>query len=160
MKKMFKFYKQHREIINYLFVGGFTTVVSIATFALFMNVLGLSAVASNVISWIIVIIIAYFLNRYLVFVKHATDFKGLVREIVTFIMARIATLLLETFVVWLGIDVMKINSEIGVVVVKTFGQVLVVVSNYILSKFLIFKNTNKADNNADRVRNNTRNRKR
>ena len=156
MKKIFDFYKLHREIINYLLVGGFTTVISIGTFALFINVLGLSTVASNIISWVIVIIIAYILNRYFVFLKHAKDFKGIIREIISFIVARIATLLLETLVVWLGIDVMGFNSEIGVVIVKTIGQILVVLSNYILSKFLIFKNSDNTDNKTNRVSNNSR----
>ena len=66
MKKIFELYKKYREIINYLVVGVFGTVVSIATFTLFMA-LNIETVVSNVLSWVIVVILMYILNRLFVF---------------------------------------------------------------------------------------------
>lgn len=158
MKNILDLYKKYREIINYLVVGVFGTVVSIGTFALFMN-LNLGTVASNIISWIIVVILMYILNRLFVFEEHANDKAGIIREIVSFVMARIFTLVLETIVVWLGIDVLKFNSDFGVVAVKTFGQVLVIVLNFVFSKLFIFKNSKSATDKTDGVGNHGRDRK-
>ena len=158
MKKIFELYKKYREIINYLVVGVIGTVVSIATFALFMGI-NLGTVVSNIVSWIIVVILMYILNRYFVFEEHATEKAAILREIVSFVMARIFTLILETIVVWLGIDVLKFNSDFGVVAVKTFGQVLVIVLNFVFSKLFIFKNSKAAADETDSVGNHSRNRK-
>lgn len=158
MKNILDLYKKYHEIINYLIVGVFGTVVSIGTFALFMN-LNLGTVASNIISWIIVVILMYILNRLFVFEEHANDKAGIIREIVSFVMARIFTLVLETIVVWLGIDVLKFNSDFGVVAVKTFGQVLVIVLNFVFSKLFIFKNSKATTDKTDGVSDHGRNRK-
>ena len=133
-KKLLELYKKHQEIINYLVVGGIGTVVSIASFALFIQ-LSLDTVVSNVVSWIIVVILMYVLNRYFVFSEHAHGFKAIFLEIVAFFGARVATLLIETAIVWLGIDVMNLNA----IIIKTIGQVAVIVLNYVASKLVIFK---------------------
>ena len=158
MKKIFELYKKYREIINYLVVGVFGTVVSIATFTLFMA-LNIETVVSNVLSWIIVVILMYILNRLFVFEEHANDKDGIIREIISFVMARVFTLVLETGVVWLGIDVLKFNSDLGVIVVKTFGQVLVIVLNFVFSKLFIFKNSESTTDKTDSVSDHGRNRK-
>ena len=139
-------YQKNKEIINYLVVGVFGTVISIASFAILMNI-GVETVLSNVISWIITVIVMYVMNRYFVFMKHAKDFAAILREIISFVSARIFTLLLETLIVWLGIDVMHLNA----IIIKTFAQILVIVLNYVFSKLFIFRNTDKSDNKADRV---------
>ena len=145
-KKLMNLYQKNKEVINYLVVGVFGTVISIASFAILMNV-GIETVLSNVISWIITVIVMYVMNRYFVFVKHAKGFAAILREIVSFVSARIFTLLLETLIVWLGIDVMHLNA----IIIKTFAQILVIVLNYVFSKLFIFRNTDKSDNKADRV---------
>ena len=145
-KKLMNLYQKNKEIINYLVVGVFGTVISIASFAILMNI-GVETVLSNVISWIITVIVMYVMNRYFVFMKHAKDFAAILREIISFVSARIFTLLLETLIVWLGIDVMHLNA----IIIKTFAQILVIVLNYVFSKLFIFRNTDKSDNKADRV---------
>lgn len=147
MDKLISLYKKHREIINYLVVGVIGTIVSIVTFAIFMKI-GFDAVPSNIISWTIVVILMYILNRYFVFSEHATEKMAIIREMISFALARLFTLLLETLVIWLGIDVMKINSDFGVVSVKTFGQVLVIVLNFVFSKLFIFKNSKSTNHKA------------
>ena len=157
-KKIMDFYKKNQEVINYLIVGGIGTVISIASFTILLN-LSVETVASNIISWIIVVILMYVLNRYFVFEEHATGKVAVIREIISFVMARIFTLVLETIVVWLGIDVLKFNSDFGVVAVKTFGQVLVIVLNFVFSKLFIFKNSKATADETDSVGNHGRNRK-
>ena len=46
------------------------------------------------------------------------------------------TLVLEELVLWLGIDLMKIDSMI----VKIVAQVLVIAGNYVISKVFVFRN--------------------
>lgn len=132
--KIWSVYQKHKELINYLIVGGIGTFVSILTFAVLIN-LGLSTVVANTISWFIVVVLMYILNRYFVFSEHATGFVGIVREILSFFAARVATLFIEDFIVWLGIDVMNFNA----IIIKVIGQITVIVLNYVASKLFIFK---------------------
>lgn len=143
-KKLLKIYKKNKELVNYLIVGVIGTIISIVSFAILMNV-GVETVASNVISWIITVVAMYVLNRYCVFTEHAKGAAKIFREIVSFVSARIFTLLLETLIVWLGIDVMHLNA----IIIKTFAQILVIVLNYVFSKLFIFRNTHKGDNKAN-----------
>lgn len=137
-QKILALYKKHQELVNYLVVGVIGTVVSIAIFTVLMKMTN-ESVLSNVISWMVTVILMYILNRYFVFLEHAKDKVAILKEVSTFISARIATLLLETAIVWLGIDVMKLNSGLQIVVVKTIGQVLVIVLNFVAAKLVIFK---------------------
>ena len=137
-QKILALYKKHQELVNYLVVGVIGTVVSIAVFTALMKMTN-ESVLSNVISWMVTVILMYMLNRYFVFLEHAKDKVAILKEMITFVSARIATLLLETAIVWLGIDVMKLNSGLQIVVVKTVGQVLVIALNFVAAKLVIFK---------------------
>lgn len=63
LNRMEPFYREHEEILLYLFFGGLTFVVSIATYAFFIRVLGADALVANIFSWIIAVSIAYITNR-------------------------------------------------------------------------------------------------
>ena len=57
------FYKAHKEPLLYLFFGGLTFVVSIASYALFVRILKMDALVANVFSWILAVAFAYVTNR-------------------------------------------------------------------------------------------------
>ena len=70
-----------------------------------------------------------------VFKSQNKDIQSAGTEFVQFISAIIGTLILEEIVIFVGITLLHGNNMI----VKLIGQVLVIVSNYILSKIWIFK---------------------
>lgn len=134
MQKIKAIYKKHREILLYVFFGGFTTVVSVGSFILFDEVLGIHELISNVLSWILAVGFAYVTNRRWVFCSKAKG-KALLAEACGFYGGRLLTLGLEevlllVFVTWLGI-----NST----AIKLIAQFVVLTGNYILSKFVIFR---------------------
>lgn len=137
-QKILALYKKHQELVNYLVVGVIGTVVSIVIFTALMKMTN-ESVLSNIISWVVTVILMYMLNRYFVFLEHAKDKVAILKEMSTFVSARIATLLLETAIVWLGIDVMKLNSGLQIIAVKTVGQIVVIVLNFVAAKLVIFK---------------------
>ena len=61
--------------------------------------------------------------------------KTLTREILSFVSARVVTLGLDMAVMYAGIQLLHIND----LIVKVCSNVLVVLANYIFSKFFIFK---------------------
>ena len=141
MEKIKSFYGAHREGILYLVFGGLTTLISIISFWLFSLALGDERyLLSNFLSWILAVIFAFCTNKTLVFGSHKTDRKTLLREGLEFIGARAISLGLEEGGLWLLLDIcgMKLLS-FGDLFAKVIMSVIVILVNYLLSKFIIFK---------------------
>ena len=132
---LFKLYKKYEEIINYIIVGVLTTVVSWLAYAvckLFMNVdNAFQMQLAVIIRWIAGVVFAYFTNRKYVFKSKNTN---MIKEAFDFTTSRLVTLFLDMFVIWLLPTVFGVNDWISTFI----SAVLVTVTNYIFSKFLVF----------------------
>lgn len=136
-----KIYIKYKEIINYLIVGMLTTLVSLLTYyvctTLFLDPQKpFELQIANIISWILSVTFAYFTNRKYVF---ESKNKNKIKEGFKFFSSRIATLLLDMFIMWLGVTVLLFNDKL----IKIISQILIIISNYVLSKFLVFKKADK-----------------
>lgn len=134
LKKLFTKYK---EIINYLIFGVLTTVINLIIYYLLVYTvlnpeIALQLQMANIISWICAVLFAYVTNRKYVFEsKNANKLK----EVTNFITARIATLLMDMAIMFIGVTILHGSDKI----IKLISQVLVIVGNYILSKLFVFK---------------------
>lgn len=145
LNKGIEIYNAHKEVFLYLIFGVLTTLVNlIAKYALLFTVLEASNAfelqVAVVISWIVAVLFAYFTNRKFVF-ESKNNNKA--KEFISFVIARITTLLLEMFIMWFFITLLKLDSDLYVVIFTIISQVLVIVANYILSKIFVFKKTDK-----------------
>lgn len=141
MNKLLDLYKKHREIINYLVVGGLTTVVSMALFygSTWTFLDGNNAIQlqiANVISWTGAVIFSYFANRIFVFESKE---KNVLKEFLAFVSSRIATLLLDMGTMFVLSTLLHLNYNIS----KIVAMVLVTVGNYVISKVFVFKKKDK-----------------
>ena len=127
-------WKRYREVLLYLFFGGLTTVISIGSFALFCHA-GFHALIANVFSWILAVLFAYVTNSIWVFEAKPAGPKELIRQMTGFYGGRVATLLLEEAVLFIGISLLGISA----LPVKVAAQVLVLIGNYIISKVFVFR---------------------
>lgn len=130
--KVKKIYLKNKEIINYVIVGGLTTLVSIATYFLFRLVNDIMII-NVILSWICAVSFAYITNRRFVF---ESKNKKVIKEFALFINCRLLTLLLEIAFMFLMVDLIKLDDRIS----KILVQILILISNYVLSKLLVFKN--------------------
>ena len=149
MKKLLELYKKHREVISYLFWGGVAFFLSVFLFWVFNSKLGMGEVLANTIDWIILVIFTFFTNKIFVFRSKAGSPAAFGREFISFILARLFTLLLEDAIIWLGCNKLGFNSELGSLVVKLIAQFVVIVSNYILSKLIVFRKKKPAEAGTD-----------
>ena len=130
-------YHKNEEVWNYLIVGVLTTLVSIGSYSVFSKGFNIHYLVSNVLSWILAVIFAYYTNRLFVF--HSKN-KNKKEEAVKFIGSRLLTLALDMGLMYAFVDFMKIDDLISKIIV----QIIIVVLNYIISKLLVFKkNVNK-----------------
>ena len=127
-------YKKYKEIILYIMFGGFTTVVSILSYIMFLRICKENALIANLFSWICAVLFAYITNRIFVFESKNHGLSKVVKEMAGFFGGRLATLIMEEIILWAGISLFAMNA----IVIKLFAQVLVLVGNYLISKFLIF----------------------
>lgn len=135
IKKLLNLYKKYEEIINYILVGGITTVISILSYFLIRTILksdtSLNVQISTVFSWVVAVTFAYFANR--IFVFKSNNSKKI--ESVKFITSRIMSLLIEMLVMLILTAVLKINDKIA----KILVQFIIVILNYLFSKIFVFK---------------------
>lgn len=128
-----------REIVSYLIIGILTTVVSLVSYYLLTIYIldpskAIELQIANVLSWILSVTFAYFTNRKYVF--RSKD-KNIVKEGIKFYSARLLTLFMDMAIMFIFVSLLGINDKI----IKLVSQVVVVVANYIISKFMVFKRT-------------------
>lgn len=138
IKKYLKLIKEYKSIILYLIFGVLSTIVSVGVYALCTRVFSMGYYLSNTISWICAVTFAFLTNRKLVFESKADTFEKKIKEGVLFYFSRVLTLVFELVLLYIGIQLLKIND----LVVKIVANVLVIILNYIFSKFFVFFHTN------------------
>lgn len=102
---------------------------------------GIDAAISNIIAWIVGVAFAYITNRLWVFESKTSEFKEVLRELGQFIMARLATGVIDEIIVVAGAQILMGSDyeTIGNLIVKIGSNILVIVLNYVFSKLLVFR---------------------
>ena len=122
MQKIKDLINKYYEGLAYLFFGGLATLHNV-----------------------ICILFAYWTNRTFVFKSQNTG-KAAWAEFGQFVSCRIATMVMDQVIIWAGVSLLGphvgfavANAKLWAMGVKLFSQVIVILSNYIFSKVLIFK---------------------
>ena len=128
-----------REVISYLIIGFLTTIVSLVSYYLLTTYIlnpdkPIELQIANVLSWILSVTFAYFTNRKYVF---RSNDKNVLKEGMKFYSARLLTLFMDMLIMFVFVSLMRINDKI----IKLVSQVVVVIANYVISKFMVFKKT-------------------
>ncbi len=138
MKKLFE---KYREIIMYLIFGVLTTLVSLLSYSLFVSLLSLSITAASALSWVISVTFAFVTNKLFVFLSRSREKKTVLKELVSFFLARGISGVVEIFLPELLFKVGLSFSLFGVkgLFAKIIVNVIVIILNYIFSKLWVFK---------------------
>lgn len=145
MKKIVEIVKKlyYNETMRYLFIGGCTTLVNLATFAVFCDVLDMNVTLGNVLSIIIAILFAYVSNKIFVFSSKTEGLKEMFSELCRFVGGRLSTMAIEVGGVYLIYNMMGYPKMAA----KLITQILVIIGNYFISKFFVFRNRDGAEKN-------------
>ncbi|MBE6947833.1 MAG: GtrA family protein [Ruminococcaceae bacterium] len=127
--------KKHQDVLLYLIFGGLTTAVNYAVYLPCYNWLAWPASVSNVLAWVAAVIFAFLTNKPFVFKSHDWSFKVVCGELTKFLGCRIGSGVLETAFLFLTVDIWGWNGNW----MKLITAVLVIVINYVGSKFFVFK---------------------
>ena len=135
LKKIYAMIRAHVDLIIYLIFGVLTTVVNYAVYLPCLNLWGFSAAWSNVIAWSVAVIFAYLTNKPFVFRSLDWSLGTVIPEAAKFIGTRIGSGGMETLILFLSVDVLGWNGNLW----KIVTSVLVVILNYVGSKFFVFR---------------------
>lgn len=128
---------KYREQIVYLMVGGFTTFVSWGVFHILTYVLDsryvFQLLLNEFLNWAVGVAVAYPLNRKFVFQSKNVR---VIEEVKVFVLSRFSTLVLSYLFMWLFVTVFVINQYVSKYLIVS---PLVVILNYVFSKFFVFR---------------------
>lgn len=127
------------EGVRYLFIGVCTTLVNLVVYTVLVKLVHMEVNISNIISVSISILFAYVANKLVVFRSHCSSLGELAAECARFIGARLATMVIEVGGVFVLYEIVHQDE----VIAKLETQVLVVIGNYFISRFIVFKDRKK-----------------
>ena len=135
MEKLKQLWKKHKELILYVFFGGCTTMINIVSYFACRELLHLPVVPADVLAWLVSVIFAYVTNKLFVFESKSWRLMLVLKEGAAFLAARVFSL---------GVDVAMLYVTVAVLgwwelPMKVLANVVVIVINYIFSKWIIFR---------------------
>lgn len=142
MKKLLCRYK---EPILYIVFGVLTTLVNILVYYFMADVAAVYYLVANMCAWVASVLFAFVTNKLFVF--ESKSWKGAVvfPELGGFFLARVATGVVDMGLMWLLIDVVRIDRfELfglwsGEMIAKVLVNIVIIVLNYVASKLWIFR---------------------
>ncbi len=136
---MKEFYQKHKVVITYFFFGIFTCLVNILLYAGFVPLLGITI--SNAVAWFGAAAFTFVTNKIFVFESKSWQIKTVLKEVGTFLGARIFSgiveILLPTVLFYIGLnyDLFGIEGFLAKIIVSA----VVITVNYVLSKKIVFR---------------------
>lgn len=121
-----------KELVFYVIFGILTTLVNILVYLFFTRLIGIDYIISNVFAWFFSVLFAYITNRIWVF---ESNNENILKEIILFFSGRLFSGVVDTALMFIFIDLLFISDSISKIII----QIIVVVLNYIISKFIVFK---------------------
>ena len=161
MGKLKELYQKNKEIILYLIFGVITTIISLAACYATLKVgvifmhdekgdpTELLDIIGSTTQWITGVTVAFITNKIWVFTDAEKGFRATTKQFFVFSASRVVTYFLEVIINLATIAILeKLGyspfSIIGILITvrvwaKVISSIFVTVSNYFISKLLVFK---------------------
>ena len=132
-----RFINYNKHIVLYFVFGVLTTVVNLISFYIFAEILQIETIPATIWAWVVAVAFAFITNRLYVFESTAKTHAAILREAILFFIARLVTLGIEVFIMWLSVDICGQNKLIW----KVICNIIVIIVNYTLSKAVVFSSS-------------------
>ena len=146
-----RLYEKYGEFIRYALVGAVTTVINFGSYALLYRVAKADGALSNTVSVVSANIYAYIGDKKHVFKTHCGNIVVLLEEICLFFFSRAATIIMELS----GVPIVVSLLDESPLLAKLEVVIVVVMINYVLSKFIIFRRRGRSGSIKEKFRNRT-----
>ena len=135
MEKLKQLWKRHKALILYVFFGGCTTLINIISYFACRELMHLPVVPADVLAWLVSVIFAYVTNKLFVFESKSWRLMLVLKEGAAFLAARVFSLGLDVAMLYVTVTVLGWWE----LPMKVLANVVVIVINYIFSKWIIFR---------------------
>ena len=118
------------QFVRYFFVGGIAAGINIGTLYLMVDIFNINYILSNIVGFILGIVVNYSLSKMFVFTDNEDINK--IFEIVMYVIIGILGLIFDTFMLWI------FTSKIGIyyMISKIISTMLTFVWNFVARKVL------------------------
>ena len=104
--KIVFYIKKYEDVLLYLIFGVLTTLVNFVTYYICYTKFHWINLVSNTVAWILSVMFAFITNKIWVFKSKSFQTELVLRELITFVVSRLSTWLLETVIMIVGVDIL------------------------------------------------------
>lgn len=127
--------EKSKDMIFYIIFGLLTTGVNIVSYWVFAHIFSMKTMPSTLTAWTAAVMFAYLTNRKWVFHSKAQNVCAILREIFSFFLCRLLTGVVDWACMFLFVEWLHMND----VLIKIIANIIVIILNYVASKYVIFK---------------------
>lgn len=145
--------KKYKELVLYVIFGALTTLINFSLFFLLNLLFGEELyLVNNIIAAITAVTFSFIANKLWVFESKSFAAKTVFKEMAEFYSARLLSLVVDEGGMWLLVEVLNFDrfsftvlgfEVTGKLIAKLTVTVIVVILNYVFSKFVIFRKNKK-----------------
>ncbi|MGI6217339.1 MAG: GtrA family protein [Coriobacteriales bacterium] len=128
-------YEEYKDIIPYAVFGVLTTLINIFSYWLFSHIFNFGVMPSTIAAWFLAVLFAYVTNRKWVFHSKVNGRVAIAKEMVQFFFFRLVTGVFDWAFMFVTVELLAWPD----VWMKFFANVIVIILNYIFSKYFVFK---------------------
>ncbi|MDT3765065.1 GtrA family protein [Priestia filamentosa] len=125
-----------KEMISYLVFGVLTTVVNIVLYILLTKGFSVDYRWATTFAWIISVLFAFVTNKLYVFKSKTLTTSIIFRELLSFFFFRGLSYVLDLAIMIICVSWLSVDD----IIAKILANIVVILVNYIASKYFIFKN--------------------
>ncbi len=124
-----------RDFFIYCIFGAMATLVNMLGYELLYAAAGLPNTAAVALAWFLAVTFAFFTNKFIVFREKGRENRhGIIMELLSFYLCRLASGLLDIAIMFLAVDVMDWNHTLW----KFISNLVMGICNYLAGRFFIF----------------------
>lgn len=132
---MAEFIQNHKVVISYLFFGICTIFFNIGIYCVCIYFLKFHTMQGTIIAWTGAVLFAYKTNKWFVFCDEKKEKRAELIQMIFFFAMRLGTGIFDWAFMLVFVDLFCFND----IVCKVIANIIVVVLNFVASKFVIFK---------------------
>ena len=127
--------KKVREIGSYLIYGILAALLNLTVFWFLDSIIQINYIFATIIAWLCSTVFAFLTNKFIVFKSEDTTFRVIVKESGSFLCSRCISGAMDVLGMYLLVDKLAMDHTFSKLIVLFF----IVVNNYVLSKYWVFK---------------------
>ena len=121
------------EFIKFSIVGGGMTILSFLLFTVFIEILNISYIISNILSYSIAVILSYYLNVKYTFETTMNNKKAHFHKLINYFIMKLGMLVLDSILLFIMVNYFTINVYVS----KIILTILLFAVTYPISKVII-----------------------